>query len=90
MKKELNIYLIILVIFASGIFTFSCKDDRPDELETIDYDRLFSPTKLEALVINRTDARLSWSINKDIESYTIEVFADDSLTFEGTPEEVIE
>ena len=85
MKKELNIYIALFVFLATGILNFSCSDDRADELKSIEYDRLFSPTKLEALVINRTDARLSWATNKDVESYTLEVFIDDSLTFNGTP-----
>ena len=36
-------------------------------------------------MINRTDARLSWKLNKEVASYSLEVFADDSLTFAGTP-----
>ena len=85
MKKKLNIYIALFVFLATGILNISCSDDRADELKTVKYDRLFSPTKVEAFVINRTDARLSWTVSKTVESYALEVFADDSLTFEGSP-----
>ena len=79
-------HTIALISFlAVLLFNFSCTDDRSEELTSIDYERLFSPIKIEAFVINRTDARLSWVINKDVESYSLEVFADDSLIFAGTP-----
>lgn len=85
MKKKLNIYIALFVFLATGILNISCSDDRADELKTVNYDRLFSPTKVEAFVINRTDARLSWTVSKTVDAYKLEVFADDSLTFEGTP-----
>lgn len=85
MKLQRNIYITLFVFLATAIFNFSCTDDRAEELTSIDYDRLFSPIGIEAFVINRTDARLSWKPNKEVESYSLEVFADDSLTFAGTP-----
>jgi len=78
-------YIILYALSAIAIFNFSCTDDRAEELTSIDYDRLFSPIKIEAVVINRTDVRLTWALNDDAESYSLEVFADDSLTFVGTP-----
>lgn len=85
MKLQGNIYITLLVFLATAIFNFSCTDNRADELTSIDYDRLFSPIGIEAFVINRTDARLSWKLNNEVDSYSLEVFADDSLTFAGTP-----
>ena len=85
MKMRRKTYIILYALLAIAVFNFSCTDDRADELTSIDYDRLFSPIRIESFVINRTDARLSWAINKDVESYSLEVFADDSLTFAGTP-----
>jgi hypothetical protein len=85
MKMRRKTYIILYALSAIAIFNFSCTDDRAEELTSIDYDRLFSPIKIEAVVINRTDVRLTWALNDDAESYSLEVFADDSLTFVGTP-----
>lgn len=85
MERKQRHTIALISFLAVLLFNFSCTDDRPEELTSIDYERLFSPIKIEAFVINRTDARLSWVINKDVESYSLEVFADDSLTFTGTP-----
>jgi hypothetical protein len=85
MKMRRKTYIILYALSAIAIFNFSCTDDRAEELTSIDYDRLFSPIKIEAVVINRTDVRLTWGLNDDAESYSLEVFADDSLTFVGTP-----
>lgn len=82
-KQKHNISL--LAFLAAAFFNFGCTDDRAEELKSIDYERLFSPIKIEAFVINRTDARLSWTLNKDAKSYSLELFADDSLSFSGTP-----
>lgn len=85
MKKQRNIYIALFVFLATAIFNYSCTDDRAEEITSVDYERLFSPIGIEAFVINKTDARLSWKQNKDVASYSLEVFADDSLTFAGTP-----
>ena len=80
-----KIYTPLFALCAMLLLNFSCTDDRAEELTSVEFDRLFSPIKIESFVINRTDARLSWTINRDVESYTLEVFADDSLSFTGTP-----
>lgn len=85
MERKQKYYIALITIFAAMLLNFSCSDDRAKELTYIDYERPFSPIKVEALVINRTEARLNWTHNKDVESYSLEVFADDSLTFTGTP-----
>lgn len=83
-KKQIS-YLSLFVFLTAALFNISCTDDRAEELTSVDYDRLFSPIGIEAFVINRTDARLNWTVNRDAESYTLELFAEDSLTFAGTP-----
>ena len=83
MRRKIHTHLFALC--AMLLLNFSCTDDRAEELISVEYDRLFSPIKIESFIINRTDARLSWTINRDAESYTLEVFADDSLSFTGTP-----
>lgn len=62
----------------------SC-DDPMDELTSIIYDRVFSPVDLESRSVGETSATLQWVASKGAINYTVEVFADDSLTFEGTP-----
>src|SRR5690554_1104479 len=65
-------------------FSTGCSDEAV-EITNIDYDRIFSPTELEAVVLNRTNVRLRWTHNTTAESYTIELFANDSLSFAGSP-----
>ncbi|WP_352422670.1 DUF4957 domain-containing protein [Proteiniphilum sp.] len=74
---------IVLFIITIAIPT-SCSDDLTEVTE-INYDRVFSPTKLEATILNRNNVRLKWVNNTSADSYTIELFANDSLTFTGSP-----
>ncbi|MDN0053053.1 fibronectin type III domain-containing protein [Bacteroides caecigallinarum] len=60
-------------------------EDQTTEITSIDYDRLFAPIKLEARVKDRTNVELSWNLTKGASSYNIELFANDSLTFVGSP-----
>lgn len=83
-------YIILFALLVMSAFNLSCTDDRAEELTSINYDRLFSPIEVEALVINRTDVRLEWVMSKEAESYVIELFENDSLTFAGTPVKVEE
>lgn len=69
----------LLIIFQTG-----CSDDL-NEIKEINYDRVFSPTYLEALVINGVNVRLTWTKNSSAHSYVIELFENDSLSFEGSP-----
>ena len=85
MERKQRHNIALFAFLAATLFNLSCSDDRAEEITSIGYERLFSPIKIEAFVINRTDARLSWTLNKDVESYSLEVFADDSLSFAGTP-----
>lgn len=66
----------------------SCSDV-DDEIIDLVVDRNFSPINLEAKSIGEDHASLSWSPSTGATSYTIEVFADDSLTFAGTAAQTI-
>jgi len=66
------------------LFLTGC-DDMIPEIKTLTLDRMFSPITLEAKVINKTQVRLNWAKISGAQSFTVEVFADDSLTFAGTP-----
>ncbi|MFV0331782.1 MAG: DUF5123 domain-containing protein [Dysgonomonas sp.] len=82
MNKLKNI-LYILGLSIAMIFT-GCSDP-DDEVLSIDYDRLFSPTELKLQIANRTNVLVLWNSVKKAESYTIEVFDNGDLNFEGTP-----
>lgn len=82
MNKLKNIfYLLGLSLMISF---FGCSDP-DDELTSVDYDRLFSVTELEAKLDNKTNIRLTWIENKLADSYTIELYENDSLSFTNPP-----
>lgn len=64
--------------------TTAC-EDQSSEITSMEHDRLFAPHGIEAKVFDDINARISWIVNTEAGSYDIEVFEDDSLTFEGTP-----
>ena len=79
-------YMSTALLSLGLLFAFvNCSDDLADEVKSIRYDRLFSPTNLSSTVINNVNVRLQWTKNSLAESYTIELFADDSLSFAGSP-----
>ena len=82
MKK---IYFKTLLIGLAAISAVSCSD-QSDEITNILFNRNFSPIGLEAKVRNRTNVELSWNVADGVTQYNIEVFANDSLTFAGTPQ----
>ena len=59
----------------------------PDDLITdVEYNRLFSPTELEAKVQNTTGVKLTWFALSAAKQYNIEIYADDEdMSFSGTP-----
>ena len=75
-------YMLGLAIAA---LTISACEDQSEEVLSIEYSRYFAPINLEARVLNLTDIRLSWTPSQGATSYNVEVYANDSLTFEGTP-----
>lgn len=78
------LYKLALGICTATMFV-ACSDDVDDEITDVQYDRLFSPTSVEAKVQSQVNVRLSWTSKVNATGYNIEVFADDSLTFVGTP-----
>lgn len=59
----------------------------PDDIvNTADYNRLFSPSNLEAKVQSTTGVKLTWFSISAADQYDIEMYADDEdMTFSGTP-----
>ena len=81
MKK---IYLKSIVFGLATVALASCSDVA-DEITSIVYNRNFSPTSVEAKVRNRTNIELSWKLGDGVTNYNVEVYANDSLTFAGSP-----
>ena len=81
-----NKFKNIALICGVGLMAFAAScSDLDDEIKSSSYDRLFSPTAVEARVQNKTNVRLGWTKVLGADSYVIELFANDSLQFEGSP-----
>lgn len=76
---------MVMAIGLSLVGMTACSD--PDDVITdVEYDRLFSPTELEAKVQNTTGVKLTWFALSAAEQYLIEIYADDpDMTYSGTP-----
>lgn len=84
----MNIIKKLTYILAMGavLFTATSCSDPDEELTSVEYDRLFKPTAVEAKVQNKTNVRLSWECLSKADTYTIQLFADDTnMQFAGTP-----
>ncbi|HQB28419.1 MAG TPA: DUF4957 domain-containing protein [Paludibacter sp.] len=77
--KKITYALVLLL----GIGLVGCSDPM-EEITSIDYARAFSPFELTARVRNQVNVELNWVPIK-ADSYSIEAFEDDSLTFAGEP-----
>lgn len=56
----------------------SCSD-APDELTSVDYDRLFSPTSLDCRPINQVDCIVKWNAVVNATSYVVELYEGETL-----------
>ena len=84
MNKLIKRFFYIASILAVT-FTAGCTDDLPEEITQLQVDRLFSPTDIEAMIVNQTSVRLKWNAVKHADSYIIEIFENGDLNFDGTP-----
>ena len=82
--NNISKYLLGLVT----IITVSSCSAQMDEITSLILDRNYAPVELTAKVVNKTNVKLTW-VKSNADSYTIEVFQDDSLTFAGTPVKTI-
>ncbi len=73
-------------ILGLGFLTLASCDDPMDEITSIIYDRVFTPTDLVTRNIQDTSVTLQWNASKGAGNYTVQLFADDSLSFEGEPD----
>lgn len=79
--RKIGFLLTLAVVFLNT----GCNDEVLTEITDLETDRLFSPIGIEAKVTNQTQVVVSWTKNTLAESYTLEVFENDSLTFVGSP-----
>ena len=82
MKKN-YIYTVLFSLILSA-FTVSCSEP-DDEVTTGIFDRLFSPTNVEAVIQKKTNVKFKWTAVTNATSYTIELYENQDMTFEGTP-----
>ncbi len=79
MKKILT-YILSVVLPLSFQ---ACEDNLPEEITSLNVSRLFSPTAVEARIVNQTSVRLTWAGVRDARSYTVQLF--EGLTPSGNP-----
>jgi hypothetical protein len=96
MNKIFNKISMVLAIGLSLVGMTACSD--PDEpITSVEFNRLFSPTQLEAKIQNTTGVKLTWFAISASEKALIEIYADDPdmqyagtpMTFEAVPNEAI-
>jgi len=87
--KKTRIALYALLALTATTTVTSCGEP-DDEITEASYKRNFSPTDVKANVRNRTNVELSWTLGHGVTAYNIEVYANDSLTFAGTPVKTIQ
>ena len=85
-KETQNMKHIALytMMFGLGTLALTSCDNAMDEITSIVLNRDFAPIGLEAKSATENSITLEWTKSHDNVTYTIELFADDSLTFEGT------
>lgn len=79
--KKISLYTMMLGL---GSLALTSCGDAMDELTSIVYDRDFAPIGLEAKSATENSITLEWTKSHDDVTYTVELFADDSLTFAGS------
>lgn len=84
MNKIIKNRYLFAFLFISIIIP-GCSDDIADEIRQLETSRLFSPTALEARVVNQTAVRLDWRPVRNATSYVIEFHENGILDFSGTP-----
>ena len=67
---------MVLAIGLSFVGMTACSD--PDEpITSVEFNRLFSPTQLEAKIQNTTGVKLTWFSISAAEKVLVEIYADD-------------
>lgn len=72
MKRNKLFIYILSVALALGFQ--ACEDQLPEEITELNVSRLFSPTALEARIVNQTSVRLTWAEVRNARSYSVQLF----------------
>ena len=76
---------MVMAIGLSLVGMAACSDP-DDAITSVEFNRLFGPTDIEAKVQNTTGVKVTWFAISAAEQYQIEIYADDAnMTFSGTP-----
>lgn len=75
-KKSGFIFILLLAVFMQ-----SCEDVDP-VIESIDFERAFTPLDIDVQVRNQINAEIAWTTSQNIASYVVEIH-NDSLLFES-------
>ena len=79
--KKIALYTMMLGL---GSLALTSCGDAMDEITSIVLDRDFAPIGLEAKSATENSVTLEWTKSHDNVTYTVEIFADDSLAFAGS------
>lgn len=76
-----NIFKNIAILMGvMSMMLVACEDDIAPLVEELEFERVFSPTELQARVRNQLSVELTWRVKEDADHYVVE-FANDSLEF---------
>lgn len=76
-----NIFVkIALSIGLASLLLVACDDNIDPIIDKLEYNRLFSPTDINAIVRDQINVEISWTLQDSADFYTVE-FSNDSLEF---------
>ena len=84
-----HIKIITFCMLGVATMAVSSCGDADEEITSISLARNLSPINLDTKNVSETTASILWTESAGATSYNLEVFADDSLTFNGTAEQTI-
>ena len=87
--KKFKIFTFCVLGLAAAALT-ACSD-QSDEITSLDLKRNLSPVDLEATNVQETSASIRWTESAKATSYNLQIFAEDSLSYDmsGTPAKTI-
>lgn len=84
MRKYIHKFFYMAIMLTMFVAP-GCKDDIAEELTELELSRLFSPTGVDARIINQTSIRLNWKKVNKAQTYTVEFHETANLDFSGSP-----
>ena len=84
--KKLNRITIMLGLVTLALA--SC-GDASEEITDMIFNRNLSPLDVEATNVTETTTTLKWTPSSGATGYIVEIFANDSLSFEGSPQSTL-